>query len=81
MKAEQRPNFEVWRENWTAVRFFLDLTTQWHWGAMGGAHGLNYQSLDFLLKIYSVKKPRLIFEKIKIMEAAALKVLNKPREG
>ena len=66
---------EVWEENWDVVLMFLRMTTQWN-TSMAGLTGLNYPSLEWLCKLYSVKDPVAIFEGIQVMEMAALAVLN-----
>lgn len=55
---------------------FIRMQTQWV-VVNGGFVGLNYQSLDFCLKMYRVKQRREMFESLQIMEAAALTILNK----
>lgn len=42
--------------------------------------GLNYQSVDFLFKLYRKKERRQLFENIQIMEFAALAVYNEKKE-
>lgn len=69
------PQCEVWEENWDTVVMFLRMTTQWN-TSMAGLTGLNYPSLEWLCKLYSVKDPVAIFEGIQVMEMAALAVLN-----
>ena len=69
---------EVWEENWDTVVMFLRMTTQWN-TSMAGLTGLNYPSLEWLCKLYSVKDPVAIFEGIQVMESAALAILNSKR--
>jgi len=47
---------------------------------MAGLTGLNYPSLEWLCKLYSVKDPVAIFEGVQVMEMAALAVLNASRK-
>ena len=68
-------DFEVWEENWDAVLMFVRMSTQWN-TSMAGLTGLNYPSLEWLCKLYSVKDPVAIFEGVQVMEMAALAVLN-----
>jgi hypothetical protein len=68
-------HFEVWEENWDVVLMFVRMSTQWH-TSMAGLTGLNYPSLEWLCKLYSVKDPVAIFEGVQVMEMAALAVLN-----
>lgn len=77
-KGEQE--FKVLKENWRSVQMFLKLSTQWVWAGMGDRAGLNYQSLEFLLKLYPTKKRRRIFEDIQIMELAALQACQEGKD-
>jgi hypothetical protein len=52
------------------------MSTQWH-TSMAGLTGLNYPSLEWLCKLYSVKDPVAIFEGIQVMESTVLVILNK----
>jgi hypothetical protein len=45
-------------------------------GGMGGYVGLNYQSADFLIKLYEIDKPKEVFDDLRIIERAALKAMN-----
>jgi hypothetical protein len=75
-KAAKAAQFEVWEENWETVMMFMRMQTQWN-ASMGGLTGLNYSSLDYLCRLYSVKDPVSLFEGIQIMEVTALASLNK----
>ena len=55
---------------------FVRMSTQWH-TSMTGLTGLNYPSLEWLCKLYSVKDPVAIFEGIQVMESTVLVILNK----
>lgn len=70
---------EIWEENWDIVLMFIRMSTQWH-TSMAGLTGLNYPSLEWLCKLYSVKDPVAIFEGVQVMEMAALAVLNASRK-
>ena len=72
-------DFPVWDDNWQVVDLFLKLQTQWV-VTMGGVVGLNYGSVDFCLKIYGIEDKREIFEGLRVMEMAALQILNE-RKG
>ena len=72
-------DFAVWEENVEVVTMFLRLQTQWHL-VQGGFVGLNYQSAEFLFKIYSVANPAEMMMDLQTMELAALKVLNTPKD-
>lgn len=59
---------------------FLRMTTQWQWAGLGERAGLNYQSLEFLLKLYPVKNRVKLFEDLQILEMSALQALREGRE-
>lgn len=71
-------NFEVWEENWDAVMMFLRMQTQWN-VSMNGLIGLNYQALETLIRLYHVKEPVELFEKVQVIERAALVKMNSKR--
>ena len=75
-KAAKTAEFEEWEENWEIVMMFMRMQTQWN-ASMGGVTGLNYSSLDYLCRLYSVKDPVSLFEGIQVMEVTALASLNK----
>jgi hypothetical protein len=70
---------EIWDENWETVMMFVRMSTQWN-TSMAGMTGLNYPSLEWLCKLYSVKDPVVLFEGIQVMEMAALSVLSAKRK-
>jgi hypothetical protein len=55
---------------------FLRLSTQWVTDT-GCYVGLNYASVESLLRIYSVDNPAAMFEALQTMETAALEELSK----
>lgn len=70
---------EVWEENWDIVLMFIRMSTQWN-VSMAGLTGLNYPSLEWLCKLYSVEDPVAVFEGVQVMEMAALAALNAKRK-
>lgn len=68
--------FEVWAENWTAVRVFDALRTQWIKGALGGELGLRYEAVLAVLQMMTVPRREWpdLFEALREMEGAGLKV-------
>lgn len=54
---------------------FLRLNTQWNI-AEGVARGLNYQSLKWMIEMYAPDDASDVFEQIRVMEVAALEVMN-----
>lgn len=71
--------FGVWQENAATLVMFLRLQTQWRVVA-GGFLGLNYQSVEFLLKMHQVADPLGMLEELQAMEVAALQVLNRRKD-
>ena len=69
---------EVWDENWEAVMMFLRMQTQWN-VSMNGLVGLNYQALETLIRLYHVKEPVELFERVQVIERAALVKMNSKR--
>jgi len=72
---KEKKDFEVWEENWDIVGMFLRMQTQWQAG-MSGATGFNYQSLEWLCKLYAVKDLVAMFEGLQLMEMAALSAIH-----
>ena len=68
----------VWRENFEAVRLFIQLSTQWR-VSMGGVTGLDYSAIRALFKIQGIKKKnyKQLMEDLAILEAAALDEMHK----
>lgn len=73
-------DFEVWDENWEAMMMFLRMQTQWN-VSMNGLVGLNYQALETLIRLYHVKEPVELFERVQVIERAALVKMNSKRAG
>lgn len=76
---EEPEHFEVWDENWDIVMMFLRLQTQWN-VVMGGYVGLKYEVLPWLCGLYSIEDPKALLEGIRVMEATALRHINKSNE-
>ena len=69
----------VWPENWEALLVFLGCTTQWRAAPAGLAgvimyFGLDYPAVDVLLRGRNGRDA--IFADLRVMEAAALPILN-----
>jgi len=82
-QIETSAEIEVWDVNWPIVVAFLDVTTQWRAIAgLGGVLwlGLDYVALDVVLRRRGDLGDEL-FELIRIMEQAALPVLNERTDG
>ena len=57
---------------------FLRCQTQWRVG-ISGIIGLDYTSVIEMIKLYLVEDTVAMLENVQIMEAAALKVINKEK--
>ena len=71
-------DFEVWDENWEAMMMFLRMQTQWN-VSMSGLVGLNYQALETLIRLYKIEEPLELFERVQVIERAALVKMNSKR--
>lgn len=69
---EASREFEVFPENWDAVRCFCACSTQWLQG-FSGANGIDYKSLSVIFEIYSINDKVSTFEDVRIMESAVLR--------
>ena len=69
----------VWEENREIVNMFWKLSTQWY-VSMAGLTGINYKSLEYLCKIYTVKDSVAMFEGIQVMEYEALSIMQKDKK-
>ena len=83
-EAQRKANPEeevcwVFEENWNSVLFFFDLQTQWNIGGMGGYIGLNYPGVESAMRLNEIQRQdrKALFADLRIMELAALPVLNK----
>ncbi|SEE38781.1 DUF1799 domain-containing protein [Pseudomonas coleopterorum] len=82
LTLDQIPQEEcyVWPENWPSFCVFESMTTQWRSGP-GGATGLDYVSIPVVMRLVGVEKKRrpMVFEDVRVMEAAALGVMADER--
>ena len=78
-EPEAPEDYEVWEENWPAVEVFLRCQTQWR-TTMAGVCGLDYSAVEWLFRLYGVKDQPAVLEDLQVMEAAAIKILNKERK-
>lgn len=73
-------HFEVWRENWLIVEVFLAMEGQWVWtgGMESRRAGLNFSALPVVYEGLEVKRKRRpeVFQGVRVMERAALDILN-----
>jgi len=81
-QEKQNKNFEIYEDNWDAVMIFCNMQTQWS-TSFGGFVGLRYEVLLMqggMFDLYNITDRRKILEELQIMEAAALKELNKEKK-
>ena len=79
---EKEKFFEVLPDNWDAVMIFCNMQTQWS-TSFGGFVGLRYEVLLMqggMFDLYNITDRRKILEELQIMEATALKELNKEKK-
>jgi hypothetical protein len=63
--------FEVWPENWPAVRLFIRCQTQWRTDN-GHRTGLIYSELIAIASLYSVENLGQVVEDVQVIEAEIL---------
>jgi len=75
--TRQSREFPVLPENAASLDVFLRMATQWVVAPMGGALGMNYASLRWIMEI-TVPADRHVrtLEDVQMMERAALEVIN-----
>ena len=78
-EPEAPGDFEVWPDNLPAVAIFLRCQTQWR-TTMAGVCGLDYSAVEWLFRLYEVEDQPTVLENLQVMEAAAVKILNKERK-
>ena len=81
-EEKKEENFEVLPDNWDAVMIFCNMQTQWS-TSFGGFVGLKYEVLLMqggMFDLYNITDRRKILEELQIMEATALKELNKEKK-
>ena len=76
-QQRKNTNFEVWPENWPTIEFWLEVSTQWKMGALGGYIGLDYVSIDIDIRRSELKVTKEQWCGMKVMESAAIRILNK----
>ena len=67
---------EVWPDVWPSFQVFQSASTQWRTG-MGGPTGMDYNVMPWLMKVHGVEDEVTALSDLKVMEAAALKVMHK----
>jgi hypothetical protein len=80
----ERHEFEVWPENWNALRAFLFVSTQWRTAVIGGGMapgrlywiGLDYGAVAAALAGGGLDASPEVWDGLRAMEAAARNALN-----
>lgn len=76
LENEGEIEVEVEPDNWTAVRMWLRVQTQWRAGA-AGVFGLDYTAVDVVLRRNRIDDADgQIFEALQVMEVAALRAMK-----
>lgn len=70
--------FEVWPENWDAVRVFASIQTQWRIG-MAGPTGLDYAVIPAMFEMFEIADRASCFFDVQVMEKEALETFGKQR--
>ena len=71
--AQHEPqHFEVWPENWEAVRLFIRCQTQWRWRPDGHRAGLIYSELLAMGSLYQIDNLSQVVESVQVIEAEIL---------
>lgn len=69
-------------ENWEALQTFLKCATQWrHAGMEGVRTGLDYLSVDAVMRITGVKDPSDTFWRLQLIENGALEAMADKRDS
>lgn len=68
--------FVVEHDNWEAFRLFLSCATQWRLKPMGGLQGIDYPSLESIMRMQGVKNRPERFNQVRLIERGALARFN-----
>lgn len=79
LPEKEAPSFDVFPENWDAVRCFCACSTQWR-QSFSGITGIDYTVLFKIIEIYSIDDTVNTFEDVRIMEAAVLQETSRERK-
>lgn len=75
MSKRDVEHFEVYPDNWLAVRTFAICSTQWQVN-FDKFVGLRYEGVKAALDMVGVRRSSYVFEQVRHMERIALEVLN-----
>lgn len=75
--GRERKPFGVWQENWSAVRVFLAMGTQWRRAGMSGLPvGLDYAALPAVAGALDIPADEPLLARIRVMESEAGQLLR-----
>lgn len=77
-EEKKNKHFEVWDENWPTVEMFLRL--DWRF-TMGERTGLNYQTLEWLCRVFQVENVPEMYDGLRTMELSALTTIAQRRKA
>jgi hypothetical protein len=80
IERKEEQSYPVWEEHYPALDMFLRLQTQWIVTGMGEFVGLNYQSVEFLFRIYDIGNPRELLADLREIEFGALEAISRERK-
>ena len=75
--AQSLGPLEVWDDCWESVMMFLRMGTDWVYAGMGSCTGMNKQTLQWYMDVFTVENKREMLEDLQLMERHALKLMNK----
>jgi hypothetical protein len=73
--SQKTEGFELWPENFEAMRVFMAMATQWRVG-MSGVIGLDYCALPVVEKRLGLTPNKTIFSGLQILEKAVLDLIK-----
>jgi hypothetical protein len=71
--------FEVFPENWEALKIFLDCSTQWVHDPQGRVTGLHYPAVESVMRLRRVRDRSDVLDRVRLMEQTALTLFNRKR--
>lgn len=71
----------MFEENIDPLKIFFQLLTQFNFAGMGQVTGLNYQSVEFVMRLNNVKNKLDCFNKIRVMEIKAVEMMRGKSDG
>lgn len=81
-KRQRLEDLVVFDCNWTALQVFTNCATQWRYSPGGYANALDYVAVEAVMRMMGItgKERRDTFERVRVIEYAALNAMAKLRE-